>query len=262
MLIQITPSEHHIFTKKLDQMHLHRGRVFKDRLEWEVRVKDGRERDQYDDLDPTYLLYIAPNGELKGSIRLLPTTNTNMLRDTFPQLLDGKPAPQGNQYWESSRFCVETKGDAKTNVKLSLGCVELFAGMIEFGLARGLSSIITVTDILVERILRRAGWEVSRIGKPHKIGNTIAVALDMPCTMDNLQRIRDKSGIIEPVLWVLPTGSQTMPSADTLGETQNTYAALTFIKKQLEELGHHSAANQIEAAQNGLNKAMLKQANG
>ena len=37
-------------------MHRLRGRVFKERLDWDVSVSDGLEIDQYDTFKPTYLL--------------------------------------------------------------------------------------------------------------------------------------------------------------------------------------------------------------
>ncbi|WP_245261463.1 acyl-homoserine-lactone synthase [Mesorhizobium sp. L103C131B0] len=39
--------------------------------------------------------------------------------------------------------------------------------MIEFGLSRCLSQIVTVTDLRMERILRRAGWPLVRVGDPY-----------------------------------------------------------------------------------------------
>ena len=47
---------------------------------------------------------------------------------------------------------------------LASATYELFAGMIEFGLSRQLTEIVTVTDARMERILRRAGWPLRRIG--------------------------------------------------------------------------------------------------
>lgn len=260
MLLQISPSDQHAFQERLTEMHFQRGRVFKGRLDWAVNVRNGQEFDEYDGLGPTYLLYVGHDGIMKGSIRLLPTSSTNMLCDTFPQLLSGNPAPNSPQIWESSRFCVETENDEKGKNKLSRGCIELFAGMVEFGLSRGLTSIATVTDIRVERILKIAGWEVSRIGEAQKVGNTDAVALDMPCTMKNLISIRKKSGFLQPVLWTLPTGHQTAPQMETLGEAQNIHGAITFLRKQAEELGLHDVANQLGAAQGGIHNAMLHNA--
>lgn len=73
-------------------MHRLRGRVFKERLDWDVSVTGGLEIDQYDAFKPTYLLALQRRGVV-GSVRLLPTTGRNMLADTFPVLLDGHAAP-------------------------------------------------------------------------------------------------------------------------------------------------------------------------
>ncbi|GAA0033889.1 hypothetical protein BROWWM01_80210 [Bradyrhizobium ottawaense] len=94
-------------------MHRLRRRVFKDRLDWDVSVRDGLEIDQYDTFDPTYLLALEKS-YVVGCVRLLPTTGRNMLADTFPVLLDGNPAPRAATIWESSRFCVDTKSAAAT----------------------------------------------------------------------------------------------------------------------------------------------------
>ena len=94
-------------------MHRLRGRVFKDRLDWDVSVSNGLEIDQYDTFKPTYLLALERT-EVVGCVRLLPTTGRNMLADTFPVLLDGNPAPKATTVWESSRFCVDTKTVAAT----------------------------------------------------------------------------------------------------------------------------------------------------
>ncbi|MBB6414145.1 acyl-homoserine-lactone synthase [Mesorhizobium sangaii] len=100
-----------------------------------------------------------------------------MLRDTFPVLLEGKTAPEEPSVWESSHFALNVSSSApKGTGGIAVGTYELFAGMIEFGLSRCLSRIVTVTDLRMERILRRAGWPLARIGEPHTIGTTRAVA--------------------------------------------------------------------------------------
>ena len=100
-----------------------------------------------------------------------------MLRDTFPALLDGRAAPASDAIWESSRFGVDLcTREAKTAGSIARATYELFAGMIEFGLMRRLTDIVTVTDARMERILCRARWPLKRLGPPRPIGKTIAVA--------------------------------------------------------------------------------------
>jgi N-acyl-L-homoserine lactone synthetase len=171
-------------------MHRLRGRVFKERLDWDVSVSDGLEIDQYDTFKPIYLLALE-HRDVVGCVRLLPTTGRNMLADTFPVLLDGHAAPKAARIWESSRFCVDTKSVAATAENgLREATFLLFAAMIEWGQQRDLEAIATVTDLRMERILRRAGWQLDRLGTPRQIGATKAVAGLLPITDDALGAIR------------------------------------------------------------------------
>jgi acyl homoserine lactone synthase len=171
-------------------MHRLRGRVFKERLDWDVSVSDGLEIDQYDTFKPTYLLALVQR-DVVGCVRLLPTTGRNMLADTFPVLLDGHAAPKATGIWDSSRFCVDTKSVVATAGNgLREATFLLFAAMIEWGQQRDLYAIATVTDLRMERILRRAGWHLDRLGTPRQIGATKAVAGLLPITDDALSAIR------------------------------------------------------------------------
>ncbi|MEY9186480.1 MULTISPECIES: acyl-homoserine-lactone synthase [Bradyrhizobium] len=171
-------------------MHRLRGRVFKERLDWDVSVSNGLEIDQYDSFKPTYLLVLEQT-DVVGCVRLLPTIGRNMLADTFSELLDGNPAPKATTIWESSRFCVDTRTVAATaEIGLSNATFLLFAAMLEWGQQRDLQAIATVTDLRMERILRRAGWYLDRLGMPRQIGSTKAVAGLLPITDEALAAIR------------------------------------------------------------------------
>jgi acyl homoserine lactone synthase len=124
-----------------------------------------------------------------------------MLADTFSELLDGEPAPSSELIAESSRFCVDTElTDATTDGGLRQATFMLFAAMLEWGEARGLASIATVTDLRMERILRRAGWTLERLGAPRRIGSTVAVAGLLPIADGVLAAIRHNGGLASPVL--------------------------------------------------------------
>ena len=77
----------------------------------------------------------------------------------------------------------------------------LLLGMIEFGLSRRLTDIVTVTDARMERILRRAGWPLRRLGNPCNLGNTLAVAGYLEISTEILAGIRSAGGFTGPVLW-------------------------------------------------------------
>ena len=160
------------------------------------------EIDEYDALNPVYLIQRAEDYRVQGCVRLLPSLGPTMLRETFPTLLDGHPLEGGPTLWESSRFALDVDGDARTTIHgLTSATYEIFAGMIEFGLSRGLTNIVTVTDVRMERILRRAGWPLRRAGQPRRLGNTEALAGYLEISQDFLTRVRIAGKLQSPVLW-------------------------------------------------------------
>jgi len=202
MLQLITPDCYGEFADDLTEMHKMRCRVFRDRLNWDVQVADEMERDHFDDLHPVYLLQRDHDGRVCGCARLLPTLGPTMLRDTFPALLHGESMRASPAIWESSRFALDVPENAPQAAGgMAIGTYELFAGLVEFGLAKRLREIVTVTDVRLERILRRASWPLRRIGPPVRIGNTQAVAGFLEVSRAALQRLRNGGGLKGPVLW-------------------------------------------------------------
>lgn len=201
MMQLITPDRYTEFSDDLQEMHRLRHRIFRERLEWDVSAHGGYEVDSFDALAPHYLLLRAQCGRLDGCVRLLPTTGPTMLRDSFAMLLKDGQALQDPRIWESSRFALDVPPSAPKEGGVALGTYELFAGMIEFGLSRDLHSIVTVTDLRIERILRRAGWPLERLSDPLTIGNTRAIAGYLEVSADSLAVIRRNGRIKGPVLW-------------------------------------------------------------
>ena len=202
MMQLIAPEHYGEFSQDLQSMHRLRYRVFRERLDWDVQVSGDLELDTFDVLDPHYLLLRNCDGSIGGCVRLLPSSGPTMLRDTFPSLLGGQPAPEEEDIWESSRFALDLPPTApKGAVGIAVGTYELFAAMIEFGRSRNLRRIVTVTDMRMERILRRAGWPLVRLGEPEMIGNTRALAGFLDISEESLMTIRQNGGLNGPVLW-------------------------------------------------------------
>ncbi|MBR1177041.1 GNAT family N-acetyltransferase [Bradyrhizobium sp. KB893862 SZCCT0404] len=202
MIQLITAANYGEFSETLVRMHQLRYRVFRQRLGWDVQVSGDLEADEFDSLHPAYLVMIARDGSVQGSVRLLPSTGPTMLGHIFPILLAGQSAPSSPSIWESSRFAVDIATDTpKGPHGIALATYELFAGMIEFGLSRSLTDIVTVTDARMERILRRAGWCLRRIAEPQKLGNTTAVAGYLEISTTALAQVRMAGGLPGPILW-------------------------------------------------------------
>src|ERR1700731_1179847 len=178
----------------LYQMHRLRKAVFKDRLGWDVTVSGGLEVHEFDALGPSYLLPIDRPGTLNGCVRLLPTTGPNMLRDIFPSFVTKAALPCGEGVWEASRFAVSRNSTA-AELGISQTTYDLLIGVLKFGLSNGISMIACVVDVRMERILRRAGWQLERLGPAHRIGNTIAMAGQLEVSAQTLRQLEARAGL-------------------------------------------------------------------
>ncbi|MBO0134240.1 acyl-homoserine-lactone synthase TraI [Agrobacterium burrii] len=173
----------------LSQMHRLRAAVFGERLGWDVSITNAGERDEYDDLDPTYILAVTDSQKIVGCARLLPALGPTMLEQTFPQLLPSGSLAASASVVESSRFCVDTTLAAGRGGQLHLATLTMFAGIIEWSMENGYDEIVTATDLRFERILNRAGWPMKRLGDPMAIGNTVAVAGTLPVNRTSFERV-------------------------------------------------------------------------
>ena len=114
-----------------DSMFRDRADQFKSRLNWDVKVDhDGYERDEYDDLNPMYVIWEDAIGRHSGSMRLLPTTGPCMVNDHFSDLMQGDKF-QSPFIWEGTRFCLSRNATRRTATALMLAAGEV---MIGFGI--------------------------------------------------------------------------------------------------------------------------------
>jgi acyl homoserine lactone synthase len=177
----------------LHQMHRLRKMVFKDRLSWDVTVSGELEVDEFDGLGPNYLLSTDRYGTVNGCVRLLPTTGPNMLRDIFPSLATKAAVPCSERVWEASRFAVSSN-TVTAEAGLSRTTYELLIGVLRFGLSNDISAIACVVDVRMERILRRAGWQLERLGPGRRIGKTIAMAGQLEVSAQILLQLEARVG--------------------------------------------------------------------
>lgn len=152
----------------------YRYEVFVQRLGWKLRCQDGLEYDQYDREETVYVVALDKRtGEIKGTARLLPTTKPYLLREIFPELLCGLPAPESADTWELSRFAAV---DLKAPVSAHRGqfssglATALLRATLACAAERGARQLVTVSPVGVKRLLRRAGFAISGIAPPVAVG--------------------------------------------------------------------------------------------
>ena len=90
MLRYVYADDIHHFPRLADSMFRDRADQFATRLGWDVQVDGhGHERDDYDALNPLYVIWEGPDGRHRGSMRFLPTTGRTMINEHFTDVLGG-----------------------------------------------------------------------------------------------------------------------------------------------------------------------------
>ena len=147
-----------------------RADQFKTRLGWDVTVNaSGQERDDYDDLNPLYVIWETATGSHGGSMRFLPTTGRTMVNDHFLDLTDGVPF-QSPFIWECTRFCLARSAEPGTAAALMLAGGEIMQGF-------GIKHFVGVFDARMVRIYNRIGAAPEVLGTQGAGRQSISVGL-------------------------------------------------------------------------------------
>lgn len=146
-----------------NSMFRDRAAQFRDRLQWDVSVDEhGYEFDQYDDLNPLFVILEDDNGEHLGSARLLPTTGRTMLNEHFRDLTGGVDI-RSPLIWETTRFCVSPKlaGNGRMAVR---GPAQIMWAGCEFALRSGVEFFTGVFNAQMLRVYKATGWAPEVLG--------------------------------------------------------------------------------------------------
>jgi len=189
MLVQTFSPEQLVYEDMLG-MHRLRYEVFAKRLGWDVSTENGMERDQFDEIEQAaFVLAKSPEGCVDACSRILPTTGPYMLRDVFPELLQGQPAPMSDDCWELSRFAVATDRTGTGNASFGPISRAMMVESASFAMERGINRYVTVTTPIMERMLKHQGLHIHRLGPPIRMGVATGVACMIEVDAISLQAV-------------------------------------------------------------------------
>lgn len=175
--------------KLAETMFLDRADQFKTRLGWDVSVDgNGWERDQYDALNPLYVIYEKPDGTHGGSMRLLPSTGRTMVNEHFTDILDGTEV-RSPLIWECTRFCLSRDAEARTAAALMLAGGEVMENF-------GVKHYVGVFDARMVRIYRMIGASPDILGSTGEGRDKTSVGL-WAFSKEARERVSQKAGISE-----------------------------------------------------------------
>lgn len=153
-----------------ETMFRDRAEQFAARLGWDVKVDaQGFERDEYDDLNPLFVIWETSEGRHGGSMRFLPTTGRTMVNDHFVHLTDGVEI-RSPLIWECTRFCLSRHAESRVAGALMAASGEIMQGF-------ALSHLVGVFDARMVRIYRMIGAEPEVLGASGTGPDRIAVGL-------------------------------------------------------------------------------------
>ena len=193
MIVVIEPYNASQYSDLMDDMFRLRARVFHDRLGWDIQVTDGKERDKYDDEGPVYLIYADDETrEVKGSMRLLPTTGPTVLADFFSDTLPDAVHLSAPTIWECTRFCVDDRILGRGNrEELLFTSAVLIAALGEVAIKAGIESILGNFDAGMLRLYRRVGCEVEVLGSTQRYGRPVYLGL-FPISAAILCKVKER----------------------------------------------------------------------
>lgn len=166
-------------SRLLGLMHEFRHDVFVKRLKWSLPATERVERDQYDTSSARYVVLSDDDSDrITACARLLPTTESYMLPELFPQLLGGCEIPRNANIWELSRFATSVRETGEGRIlSLSKPTLDFLEQVLECAQRNNIRRLIFVTSIKVERLMLRAGVPVHRIAPPALVDGQLTVAL-------------------------------------------------------------------------------------
>ena len=148
--------------------------------------QNGFEKDEYDALNPLYVIWESPQGLHQGSLRLLPTTGRNMIKEHFSHLLDEK-MKESSKLWECSRFCLARHAPRHVASNLMLAAGEAMVGF-------GLIECIAIFDQRMMRIYRLLGAQPRLIGSSGTGKDFMGVGI-WKFTSQNRETVSQKAGV-------------------------------------------------------------------
>ena len=124
------------------------------------------------------VIYTDDSGsEVKGSLRLLPTTGPTLAADVFSDTLPDAVHLSSPTIWECSRFCLDEKTLTSGIEGIVFASRVLIAALGDIAIRAGIKSVIGNFDASKLRLYRRIGCEVEVLGSTSRYGSPVYLGL-------------------------------------------------------------------------------------
>lgn len=183
----------------VNSMYELRHAVFKERLNWDVQCSNKKEIDEYDaQPGAKYIIVTNDQKEALGCMRLLPTTQKYMIKDTFCAIGKNVILPESKNVWEITRFAVDNhRPDQHSLSGFGNVSTQVIYGMCDFAVKNSITHYITLTTPCIERLIKNLGLSTKRMGPLEKINDLKVVILEIAMNQQSLDAINQRIEHIE-----------------------------------------------------------------
>lgn len=227
-----------LYREEIKDLHRARAAVFVDQLGWDLRVQDGMEHDEYDDVRASNIIGFSADRRVVMGLRFRPTDDCSMLLDHFSHVLPAgiRPIDDGNT-WELSRgFCIE-RGVRRHHLRRKAACM---IAPLELAYEAGVERCVGFTDVRMLSFCYGVGWKLTLLGSPMHYGQGEAVAYEVEVSRSAIGEMRQ--------MWGLPLPSHAT-IARLLPTESDVHQAGERLTREIPEL--EKIAAQPEAGQDG-----------
>lgn len=174
----------------VEQHYRIRHDIYVGERQWlELARPDGREVDQFDTDDATYLLGIdAEAGVVCGS-RLVPTLKPHLMSEVFPDLALIYGLPRARDIYEWTRIFVVPERRASGRSCLAAGIIQ--CGVLEHCLSQRIRQLSIVTESYWLPRFDELGWRPRPLGLPMLKDGMSIVGITVDITREALETTRD-----------------------------------------------------------------------
>ena len=180
-----------------------RKRVFHDRLNWRVEVRGNEERDVYDDLEASYLVWCSEDrSRLYGVVRLMPTDGPTLLHDVFWATYGRNADLIADDIWEGTRMCLDDELLARDfpDMDAGRGFSLLLLALCEAALAFGIRRLVSNFEPMMSRVYRRAGVRMQMHGSADGYGRRPVCCASFAVSDQVRRDMRQALGVTAPLL--------------------------------------------------------------
>jgi acyl-homoserine lactone synthase len=175
-----------LYEKEWDAYLRIRQDIYVREKRWRPESQDGRELDQFDTPDATYLLGIE-DGEVVAGARFIPTIRPNLACDVFAHMCDMCEVPRHRNWADWTRtFVAPRKRSASRRGTL----FQLFCASMQFCVEQGVEHAGGVQATYFLPLYRIMDWHIVPMGMPKLVAGEWSVVAYIRCDGAALAGIR------------------------------------------------------------------------